>query len=168
MSGKEAIFWDSCVFIAYAKNENRSDSSDIAGIEYLVQSIDMNQYVLVTSVVTIPEVLEKSTGSKAYNIFLDILKKPNLLLVDITRYIAEIAHEIRNEYCFENGQRLTTPDSLQIAAALNYKCSAFYTFDGCSTKGNGLLQLHDQIKNSYGLEILKPQPKYPYQEKLIN
>ncbi len=167
MSGKEAIFWDSCIFIAYAKNEDRSDPSDMTGIDELVRSFEMNQYELVTSVITIPEVLENSTGTKAYQIFLDIFKKPNVLLVDITRSIAEIAHNIRNQYPLDNNQRLSTADSLQIAAAVFSKCSTFYTFDGCSTKKNGILQLHDQIMDSYDLEILKPSPKYPFQEKLI-
>jgi predicted nucleic acid-binding protein len=167
MSGKEAIFWDSCIFIAYARNENRSDPSDMAGIDELVRLFEMNQYVLVTSVITIPEVLETRTGTKAHQIFLDILKNTNLFLVGITRPIAEIAHDVRDQYPLDNNQRLSTPDSLQIAAAIFSKCSTFYTFDGCSTRKNGILQLHDRIMDSYGLEILKPYPKYPFQEKLI-
>lgn len=167
MSGKEAIYWDSCIFIAYATNETRVDERDMAGVEELVKLIDMNQFVLVTSVITITEVLEKSSGTKAREIFLDFFKRPNSLLVDITRPIAEIAHDIRNDYTLGNGQKLSTADSLHIASAINTRCSVFYTFDGCSAKKDGILQLHDQILAKYGLEISKPTPKYPFQEQLI-
>jgi len=167
MSGKEAIFWDSCVFISYITNEKRSDERDMAGVEELVRLIDMDQYVLVTSVITIAEVLEKSTGCKAYQNFRDFFKRPNSLLVDITRPIAEIAHDIRNDFTLGKDQKLSTPDSLQIASAIHARCSVFYTFDGCSAKKDGILQLHDQILAKYSLEICKPEPKYPFQEKLI-
>lgn len=167
MSGKEAIYWDSCIFIAYFKQEIREDPNDLAGIEELMHLFEMKQCFLATSVVTISEVLQYKTGNETHKKFRDFLNRQDIVLIEITRQIADIAQHIREKYRNTDDSTLSTPDCLQLASAIRYKCSPFYTFDGCTGKKNSILKIREQMLQDYNIEILRPSPKVRLQPSLL-
>ena len=167
MSGNGIIYWDSCIFIAHLKNEVRQDPQDMLGINELVDSFDLGQIDLVTSTITFTEVLRTTITPQDYERFKSFFFRRNCHLMDVTRRIAEISHEIRNFYYQPGGPVLGTPDCIHLATAISFQCDVLYTFDGCgkSTKP-GLLSLHSPIANRYDLSIQKPIPTRPPQLSL--
>jgi predicted nucleic acid-binding protein len=156
MTGNQIIYWDSCIFIAYLTNEQR-DVSDQVGIRELVTQFDMGQIDLVTSTITITEVLECKIEDENYKLFKSLFSRKNFRLIDVTKRIAEISHEIRNYHIKEYSQNLKTPDCLHLATAIYTNCNSFYTFDGIANN-NGLLNLHNPIAGKYQLPIIRPTP----------
>lgn len=76
MTGKtETIYLDACIFLAQLKNETRQDPRDMAGIEELAQSIDRFEVNLVTSVITLSEVLEGGVPPAARDEFLKLFQR---------------------------------------------------------------------------------------------
>jgi len=166
MSGKDKAYWDSCIFIAYLNDEIRDDPLDMLGIDELATLFDMGQIDLVTSTITITEVLRTSIKPEDYQRFRLLFSRKNCHLVDVTRKIAEISHEIRNFYYQPPAATLTVPDCIHLATAIWFQCGAFYTFNG-EGKRPGLLSLNNPIANLYDLQIQKPTPTSPPQLPLL-
>ncbi len=158
MSGRPLIYLDSCIFISWLKNEIRQDPKDMLGVEKLVNLFDMGQIDIVTSTITLTEVLESSIDKESFLIFRALFSRRNCHLVDVTREVAEISHQIRNFYHFPNQMTLGTPDCLHLATAIYYQCKTFYTFDGENKRDGMLLSLPNPIADKYSLSILKPEP----------
>lgn len=91
------------------------------------QYADTRQIALITSVITIPEVLSKPLKSgdskivEAYRSFL--LQTTTFEIVSVNFIIAEKAARLRAQY------NLRTPDALQLATAIIHGCQAFFTND---------------------------------------
>jgi predicted nucleic acid-binding protein len=167
MSGsKDNIYWDSCIFIAYLKNEIRQDPNDLAGINELFTLFDMGQLDIWTSTITIVEILETSITQEIYNKFQSFFSKRNFHPVDVTRRIAEISAEIRSHYYQAGLSTISTPDCIHIATAIYSKCGILYTFDGGGTRP-GILTLTNPIAGHYPLRIQKPIPTKPPQLSFI-
>jgi predicted nucleic acid-binding protein len=158
MTGKNIIYWDSCIFIAWLKNEPRNDPNDLLGIEKLVTLFEMGQIDIATSAITFIEVLQNETGLAEFEKFRQLFSRRNIFLVDVDRKIAELSHDIRNYYRQFNSKTLSTPDCIHLATAIIFQCSEFYTFDGESNYPGKLLTLEKPIAGEYDLNILKPKP----------
>ena len=39
MSGDKLLYWDSCIFISWLKNENRPDPNDMAGVRDIIERL---------------------------------------------------------------------------------------------------------------------------------
>ena len=156
MTGKNLVYLDSCIFIAWLKNEIRSDPREMAGVSDIGVSFDMGQIDIVTSTITFTEVLQSSIGQSEFDRFRNLFSRRNAFLIDVNRKIAEISHNIRDFYYSPNSQALDTPDCIHLASAIWFHCSIFYTFDGSSGKSNGLLNLPFPLANKYPLKIQKP------------
>ncbi len=161
MSGKDIVYWDSCIFIAHLKNEIREDPNDLLGIKQLVKFIDQGKIGLATSTITFTEVLSTSISEENYKLFRSLFSRRDYHLIDVTREIAEISHDIRSHYN-ENGNGLKTPDAIHLATAIFFNCKEFYTFDGCADP-NGLLNLQTPIAGIYDLDVKRPSPETPPQ-----
>lgn len=163
MNGREIIYWDACIFIAHLKDEQRQNPRDMQGVNELANLFDQGQLELTTSTITITEVLESTISPVAYRMFRSLFSRRNFHLIEVSREIAEISHEIRNFYYDESmGQpTVKTPDAIHLATAIWFQCGVFYTFDG--TAGRGLIQLSQPIANQYPLNIQKPTPNQPPQ-----
>ena len=164
MAGKPLVYWDSCIFIAHLKNENRSNPLDMQGVGELVRRIDGGDIGLVTSVIALPEVLESTLPKDAIRDFRAYLSRPDVLLIDVDRRIAEISHEIRDFYQNDgSGEKtVSTPDAIHLATAISKGCPVFYTFDGDAKqktdRSRVLLPLGNNIAGKYSLKIQKPEP----------
>ena len=85
MSGRNSIYWDTCIFLAWIKNEERVNPDDMQGVYELATKFDMGQVDIVTSVITITEILQTTISEEQYNNFKRLYSKRNFLLVDVTR-----------------------------------------------------------------------------------
>jgi predicted nucleic acid-binding protein len=157
MDKPRRIYWDSCIFISYIAGEKR-DPFEVAGIDDVVQDVDSNKVILVTSVVARVEVL-RDLGDKKDK-FINVLQNPNIQEIDVNKVIAQMAGDIRHQFQQIGINRLMTPDAIHLATALWTGVDEFHTFDG-SGKPPGLLDIngHEILK---GLRIVKPHSKQPY------
>ena len=164
MSGNDdLVYFDSCIFIAHLKSENRHDPNDMAGVNELVDKIDRSEIQLVTSVLSFSEVLESGVPTNTREQFKLLWGRRNCHLVDVSREIAEIAHNIRDYYRRQQDglPTLTTPDALHLATAISFGCARLYTFDQNDEPGRrrGLIPLSPTIAGQYTLTIKKPAPE---------
>ncbi len=129
---KSTFYWDTCVFLAWIRNEIRP-AGEMEGVREYVDQIDTGKASLVTSVITISEMLECRIEQAAAAEFRRVMDRSNVLLVDVTYPIAELASVIRNYYQLlddRDGQgKIATPDAIHLATAIVYECSEFNTFD---------------------------------------
>ena len=164
MSGSDdsKIYWDACIFIAHFKNETRPDPLDMQGVQELVKKIDEGKLHLVTSVITLTEVLQSHMGTENQTLFKQLFQRRNCHLVDVTSKIAEISHDIRDYYQqqkqVDNLPTVTTADAIHLATAIDFSCSHFYTFDENDerNKRRALIPLGPTIGGKYTLPTQKP------------
>ena len=159
MNGK-LIYWDSCVFLAYFKNEPRP-AGEMEGLLDLAQEVDAGKKTLVTSVITRMEIL-RSTLTAEQNRKYDLLfKRRNFQEMPIDKRVVALAHDLRDFYK-KAADRLptpATPDSIHLATAINCRVDCFYTFDERNSgKRRGLLPLNGNVAG-HNLTILKPLAK---------
>lgn len=157
MSGKQrVVYWDACIILAYIKNEQRLDQDEMRAIKEMVNAFELGALKIVTSTVSIVEVLESSTGLDPYAEFIRFRGRPNLSIVGVTTPIAETAHAIRDFYYKENSPTVYTPDAIHLATAINHKCQSFYTFDGSRKNRPGLLDLSPPFQQQFGIPVENP------------
>lgn len=91
------------------------------------RTLNQGDFMVVTSVVTIPEVLVyplrqgNTTLAQQYR---DILFNSQVTTIEVVPNIAETAAQLRADY------NLKTPDAIQMATAINEGASFFLTNDG--------------------------------------
>lgn len=114
---------DTAPFIYFIENH----PSFASPIQSIIERAEAGEIKLVTSVLTLTEVLSQPLEKRAAGIAdayrAVLLKSPELSLRPIDRATAEQAAELRAAY------RLKTADALQIATALQSGCEAFLTND---------------------------------------
>lgn len=93
----------------------------------IFQRVDNNEIIGITSVISLCEVLVHSIRNQNINLknrYYDILRSsPNFFTENIDSSTAEIAAKLQAKY------NLRTPDTLQIATALQNSCDAFLSND---------------------------------------
>jgi predicted nucleic acid-binding protein len=93
-------------------------------------------FQIVTSALTIAEVLwlrnQPRPSPTAEKLIRSFFESPNVLLVDVTRVVAEAARDLV-------WQGLRSKDAIHVASALGARCDVLYTRDGpmCSKNGQG-------------------------------
>lgn len=163
MANKHLIYWDSCIFLAWIKNEQDKGPEVLSGIEELVNHIQKNQIILITSVLTTAEILESTLDDKQAAVFDEVLKRRNVQVVDTTGPIWNLTHDIRNHYKqIKDGlHTLSTPDAVHLATAINEGVDVFYTtdeYDDPKKKKRALIPLNGNVAG-YNLRIKKPLTK---------
>ena len=147
--GKPIYYWDANVFLAWLKDERRKPG-EMEGLAEVIAMIDRQEAILMTSVMTRTEVLESSLPARAQNLFDKIFDRQNIVSVDVTAPIGNLAHQIR-DYYRQNGRSLKTPDSIHLATAINCKADELHSFDE-----DDLIPLSGNIAG-YRLIICKPK-----------
>lgn len=178
---KRVNYWDANIFLAWLKREVRPDPNDMLGVEEQVRQYEAGQIIVVTSVLTITEILESTLDETAKQKFIQFQnRRGSYELLEVSLPIAKLASEIRNYYK-ETGPadyHLATPDSIHLATAILHRCDDFFTFD-CNNKKKrgqncdntnylacyGLIPLSNKVAGKHDLTIGKPpigiQPKLP-------
>src|ERR1017187_374285 len=157
-----AVYWDTCVFIAWLKNEKRK-SGDMEGLQEVATEIHKNKIVLITSTLTRAELLECNLPKGAIEKYNKLFRRSNVLEIPFDREVAELTSEIRNFYN-PGDFELLTPDAMHLATAISFDAFEFHTFDGSDPKKKprnlkktccGLLVLNGSVANR-PLTIRKP------------
>lgn len=159
MPGVDTYYWDACLFLAWLKNERRPQG-EMDGVREFLDRATKIEIRILTSVLTVTEVLDAVVPESAGNLFQQLFRRRGFSLVDVTRPIAMRAARIRKFYR-DRRETLQVPDAIHLASAIHYQVAAFHTFDkGRSGKGMGLLQLNGDVAG-HPLSIQKPLAAQP-------
>jgi predicted nucleic acid-binding protein len=158
MPPTSTIYWDSCVFIAWLKDEQRPPG-EMDGVYECVEEVEARRTRLITSVVTRTEVFEADLPEAVRESYSRLLNRRNVQVLDNDLRVSNLAREIREHY---QRQRLTdglpglsTPDAVHLATAIHYRADAFWTFDDGRHGGRSLLSLNGDVAG-HPLVICKP------------
>ena len=149
---KDRRYWDSDAFIGFLKEE----ADKYAACESVLEAADQGRIVIVTSALTLAEVLwakghpQLPDSKKA--VIEKFFKSPYISVENVTRHISENARDL----VWDNGIR--PKDAIHVATALHRKIPVLNTFD------RQLLGKNKQI-GSPPLCIEKPHE--PSQNKLM-
>jgi predicted nucleic acid-binding protein len=164
MAGAETIYyWDTCLFIAWIKDEQRP-TGEMDGVREIIQRHKRREVKIVTSVLTMVEVLECKLPAGMETLFTGLMKRLDQR-IGIDSKVASLAHDLRNYYSTRStefdGKTLATPDAIHLASAILNRVTEFHTFDdGGKGKSLGLLPLSGNVAG-HKLTICKPQAKNP-------
>ncbi len=159
ISSTPLFYWDSCLFLAWLKDEVRP-TGEMDGVRDIIQRAKRRDARIMTSVLTTVEVLAAKIPAGMDKIFKDVVKRTNRMSMD-TR-VAELAHDLRNHYVAQS-KSLKTPDAIHLATAILYRATEFHTFDekllgySGNVGGNKLIICKPESKNPQ-LDLRKPRP----------
>ena len=157
-SGKHVYYWDSCLFLAWMKDEKRKPG-EMEGLAEVVAMVDARECFIVTSVNTRGEVLDSSLSSDAQERFKRLFYHPTFTFADVSLPISELASKIRDYYKNQKPSiSVKLPDATHLATAIIYRVDEFHTFDEAD-----LIRFNGNVAG-YPLKICKPSAR---QKKLF-
>lgn len=155
-------YWDTCLFLAWIKDEQRS-TGEMDGVREIIERSRRREVKPITSVLTSVEVLQCRLPAGMETLFAGLMKRINRLGIDTK--VAAVAHDIRNHYMARSGEfggkTLSTPDAIHLATAVLYRADEFHTFDNDgNAKHLGLIPLSGNVGGNR-LTICRPQARNP-------
>jgi predicted nucleic acid-binding protein len=160
MSGtkRKVYYWDACIYLAHIKNEVSHGKHHLDAISQIAKENFENKNLIITSVITLTEVLSSSLTAEQEEAFLKTFKSTNHTLYDVDYAIARKARRFREAFLHHSSsKKLTTPDAIHAATAAIYQVDEMNTFDDGKKEKKflGLLELnkHSDLDN---LTIVKP------------
>jgi predicted nucleic acid-binding protein len=174
MSGinrQRAIYFDSCVYLAYLRNESGTfGAGRIESIRHVWREAQKGAQTIATSSITIAEVLSHKLEAAQKRAFIEAVRGLHIC-IDADIEVGFKASEIR-EYYKKNPvsapasqpprlcTNLETPDAIHLATCALNGCVEFWTFDGVRAttkkdKSIGLLWLGNQVA---GVPLVICQP----------
>jgi len=158
MPARKVIYWDSCIFIAWIKDEKRKEG-EMDGVYECAEEVERNRIKIITSVLTRTEVFETNLSQEIKDKYSHLLNRRNVQLLDNDLRISNLAREIREYYDAQSKQDglpgLSTPDATHLATAIHYNVDEFWTFDNGGYKSRSLLALSGNVAG-FPLTIVKP------------
>ena len=149
------IYWDTCVFIAWLKDEKDKWPPTIwQGIVDVANLVQSEQAILVTSTLIRTEIFLGTLTPEQKHKFARILQRKNVLEVAPHMRITDRASTIREKH------KIKTPDAIHLATAILYNVDEMQTMDGWHDDGkrDGLLGLSRNV-DDYNLWITDPYPR---------
>jgi len=163
MSGnRDVIYWDSCVFYAFLKAEEHR-KGELNSIKQAQREFDIGKIVLVTSTITLAEVLPSKLTDEQKQLFESISRRSNFSWVDVSLPVANLAVNLRSNYTESREDkefRLSTPDAIHIASAIAHKSTRLVTFDEKNKRKErelGILRIAKNIEEDYSLIVSRPE-----------
>src|ERR1019366_6204846 len=97
MSGSKALvyYWDACVYLAWLRDEEASKSS-LPSMKEIIRLNKERSNMIITSTITIIEVLESKLTADQEKAFRECFKSPKHALYDVDPPIADRARELRD------------------------------------------------------------------------
>jgi predicted nucleic acid-binding protein len=154
-SGRPVIYWDTCVFIAWLKDEKATWPPAIwQGILDVADLVQIGQAILVTSTLIRTEVFLGRLTIEQKQKFAGILRRTNVQEVAPDMRITDRGSTIREKH------NIKTPDAIHLATAIIYDVDEMHTMDGWHADGkrDGLLALSGSVAE-YNLRITEPYPR---------
>ncbi len=148
------VYWDSCCFIDFLQGTERGEV-----LKGVVDKKDSGDLKIVTSAITLTEVikLDKGTAEEREMITQIFNQDKGLLVVDLTKHLAEQAREVIWRYSFEKHRE----DAIHLATAVYinqyHSIDEFHTFDHDLLRFNGRSEISIPIiEPTY--ELYPPKP----------
>ncbi len=160
-TGKEIVYWDTCVFLAWMKDEVRAPG-EMEGVSQVAKRVMSDDIILVTSILTRAEIIEAKMTPEQMAKYDLITKRSNVVPQNLDPPISVLTSEIRGHYLTTDFE-LLIPDAIHLATAIHYNANEFHTFDGSKPrvprdkrfKRCGLLNLNGSVAG-HKLAILTP------------
>jgi len=132
---KKLHYWDSCVFLAFLKNEKDKINDCIS----VLKAAENGQVIIVTSALTFIEVVKLEKGQpklpkESEEKIRDFFRHEWIYIYDVDRKVGELARELMWQY-----QALKPKDATHVATAIKARVDVLDTFD------DGLLKLSGEI-----------------------
>jgi len=150
-------YWDSCVFIEFLARE---DEQRVNEIRELIRDAQAGRVRVIVSQLLRAEIVPFAANDQAHSDIIDdflLSARGVVRFVDVTRSIAEDARRLVAD---RTAERLTVPDAIHLATALQYEVDVFFTYDGVKdrlrNRSRGLLGL-DETLGSPLLKIRVPR-----------
>ncbi|HZM06010.1 MAG TPA: PIN domain-containing protein [Candidatus Saccharimonadales bacterium] len=161
-------YWDACIYIAYLKGEQSHGPPYVDSIAQIAKDNFEQKNVIITSVITLTEVLSSKLTPEEEESFLKTFKRVNHILYDVDYAIATKARKFRESFLsHSSGKTLATPDAIHLATAAILQADELNTFDDGQKERKflGLLELtgHPAIENLVICKPFIPPPPPPDQ-----
>ena len=146
------------MYLALLKGEQSHGQAYIDSMMQISKQNFENKNIIITSVITLTEVLSSSLTTEQEEAFLKTFKATNHTLYDVDYAIARKARQFREAFLnHQSGKTLATPDAIHAATAVIYQADEMHTFDD-GQKNKKFLGLLELSSNSSldNLLICKP------------
>ncbi len=160
-TGKPKFYWDSAPLIAWILDEKRPDPAEMAGLQEVVELVERNSAILMTSVLWRAEVLDILNAAQRRRVEAAFESQAIIELaidsrvMDLTAQIRAYHRASKSKSALKN---IRTPDAIHLATAIQYGADEFHTFDGAkpgTTAVSGLLTLNGNVAG-HRLKICRP------------
>lgn len=152
-TGKQKIYWDSCVFIAWLMDEKDWPEDIRDGILDTVYDLEQRKILLLTSAITRTEIFNLTPErTQKYDL---LMQRRDLHEIAADARVANRASSIR-EYYKRRDVSIRTPDAIHLATAIIYQADELHTLDGKEKKG--LIRFNGNVADS-PLKIVLPYPR---------
>lgn len=130
MSGtKRKIYWDTGIYCAWL-SEERANQKYLPAIRELLKEAGNGKVVIMTSVITLAEILECKYEDAVYKRFQKTFNPYSHVKIDVDTRVAEQASLYRGHYnSKEPPIKVRTPDAIHMATGALYEADEIWTFD---------------------------------------
>jgi predicted nucleic acid-binding protein len=160
------LYWDTCVFLAWIKDESVWPEDVKKGIAQTIEMAMSGEVTIVTSALTMAEILEAKMTPEQKHRFAGIFAAPYLQLVDLDRRISTRSSTIRDYHdtrrynpdgSHKSGSFMRMPDAIHLATAIHMNVTAVHTLDGSGKNPRRLDMLElDGNVGGFPLAIRRP------------
>jgi predicted nucleic acid-binding protein len=127
MSGsRKTYYWDTCVYLAWLNEEPRPE---LSAIKTLLTENRENKSTIITSTLTLVEVLAKKLPPEKEKLFRELFTFEIHTAYDLDIQIAFKARDIRGYYLDLIKPRPSCADAIHLATAIFHQVDIFHTFD---------------------------------------
>lgn len=159
---------DSCIFLM-REGDNTYERQVRLAVEDIFHRFDMNQLDILTSSLTVAEVLAAKSPD-TFDYLSRARGKRNFLYVNCDHVIARIASDLRQRYKTDSKnfhgdwimKTISTPDAIHLASAIVHQFDEFITVDDRSDyQTRGLLGLGSVEYKGHVVKIREPYIAHP-------